>query len=115
MPKTTALSAYKSGQHSVRAKHHRRARAVPSLAIIAGFAPTAIYAYQGLAVNGPHEVVTRLLARLTGYSMTEKKWKWDELVDGWGPVLLGIAAHKVANATGINKSVRKLTMGLLSI
>jgi len=98
-----------------RARHHRRTRAAPSLAILMGFAPTLIYAYQGLAVNGPYEAVTRAMARITGYSMTERKWKLNELIDGWGPILLGIVAHKVANKTGLNRSVRKITMGLLSI
>ena len=115
MAKTTALAAYRSGQRSVRTKTHRKAKPAVSLAILAGFAPTAIYAYQGLAVNGPYEAVTRLTARFTGYSMTERKFKLNELLEGWGPVLLGMLAHRVANRTGINKSVRKLTMGLLSI
>jgi hypothetical protein len=97
------------------ARAHRRAKAGISLAILAGFAPTAIYAVQGFQQQGPMEGVARLSARMTGYSITEKKFKLDELMSGWLPVLGGVLAHKLANRLGVNKMLRKATMGFVGI
>lgn len=110
MAKNTALAAYKAGVKS-RVKHHKRVKTRISLAIIAGLAPTAMYAYKGFkdgATPGPVEASARLVARLTGYSITEDRWKYHELVSGWWPILMGVGIHKLANKFGVNRALRSI-------
>jgi hypothetical protein len=99
-----------------RARH--KAKTGISLAILAGFAPTAGYAIEGFRRGGEAgitEGIARIVVRLTGYSITESKWHGGELVKGWAPVLMGVLAHKAANKLGVNRYVRKATMGFISI
>lgn len=112
---STALSAYRAGIRAAKPRSHRRAKAGISLAIVAGFAPTAVYAFQGFRDQGAMEGVARISARLTGYSPTENKFKFNELAAGWLPILAGGLAHKIANRMGINRQLRKATMGWISI
>jgi hypothetical protein len=98
-----------------RAIARRRAKPALSLAMLAGFAPTAIYAYNGFKQQGLEEGVARMAARLTGYSFTEQKWKPNELLAGMLPLVGGAIVHKIANRVGINRQLRKLTMGFISI
>ena len=89
-----------------KARIHRRAKASISVAMILGFAPTALWAYDGAKQFGVSEGLTRLVGRFTGYSMTEKKWQADQLVAGWAPIIAGILAHKIANKVGLNRMIR---------
>jgi hypothetical protein len=86
-----------------------------SLAILAGFVPTAMYAYAGYKQQGANEAGARIVARLTGYSYIENKFKPMELFNGWAPLLGGVIAHRAANRFGVNRYLRKATMGILSI
>jgi len=116
---TTALSAYKAGARSARGRSHRKAKTSLSLAMLAGFAPTLMFAYEGFKIGGDEggveEAAHRLTMRLTGYEWKGGVFSVGELVKGWAPLLIGAMAHKMANKVGINRSLRKATMGFISI
>lgn len=111
----TALTAYKAGERSTRGKKHRRGHPSISLAMVAGLAPTLAFAYDGFKAGGIEEATYRVTGRLTGYNWKTHQWYAGELFRGVGPLVLGAIVHKVANRSGINRSVRQLTMGWLSI
>jgi hypothetical protein len=108
--KTIVKYRRKSGK-----RHHRRAKQGISLAILAGFAPTALFAWQGYQDQGIGEVPHRLIGRLVGYDINVHKFSLDELAKGWIPIIGGALAHKMANRLGINRVVRRATMGFISI
>lgn len=95
-------------------KHHHHKKRIP-LAIIAGLAPTAVYGFQGFQQQGPIEGLARVSARLTGYSPTENKFKYDELVKGWFPLLLGYVGHKIAGKLGINRMIASTGIPFIEI
>jgi len=90
----------------VRTKARRRKSGftIP-LAVIGGMVPTAVFAAEGLKVGGPLEAAKRASMRLTGYNPWEKQWYFSEFAAGWGPILAGLIAHKLANKTGINRAL----------
>lgn len=102
-----------------KSKARRRSRPSLSLAVVAGFAPTLAFAIEGFKLPGDQggivEAAHRVTMRMTGYEWKNNKWYASELAMGVGPLLLGGLVHKMANKMGINKTVRKATMGFLSI
>lgn len=76
-------------------------------------------AYVGLDAYRSYGLSTQMLAKImkstTGYDPAGKKFDAAAATPFWMGSLAGIVVHKVANKTGINKHVRKLTMGYLSI
>lgn len=102
-----------------QSKARRRSRPSLSLAVVAGFAPTLAFAIEGFKLPGDQggivEAAHRVTMRMTGYEWKNNKWIASELAMGVGPLLLGGLVHKMANKMGINKTVRKATMGFLSI
>jgi len=103
---SSTLAAYRAGERASRGKAKRHSRMKPSLAIMAGFLPTAVYAYKGFRDVGVEEGATRITSRLTGYSFTTQKWLASEVFKGWMPVLGGVIAHKAASRLGINRALR---------
>lgn len=97
----------------------RRTRPSLSLAVMAGFAPTLAFAIEGFKLPGDQggivEAAHRVTMRMTGYEWKNNKWLASQLAMGVGPVLLGGLVHKMANRFGINRTVRKATMGIFSI
>lgn len=79
------------------------------LAVVAGFAPTAIFALQGAklpgAQGGIEEAAHRLTMRMTGYEWKGNLWSGAELMKGWLPMLAGFFTHKLANKMGINRAI----------
>ena len=117
----SALAAYKAGARAGRGRlrSHRKGKASISLAMLAGFAPTVAFAYDGFRIPGDQggvvEAAHRVTMRLTGYEWKGGGFSFDELMKGWVPLLMGALAHKGASALGINKHLRKATMGFISI
>jgi len=87
--------------------------------MLAGFAPTLIFAYDGFKLSGDEggiaEAAHRVTMRMTGFEWKGGGFSTGELIKGWAPLLIGAVAHKMANKMGINRSIRKATMGFLSI
>lgn len=47
-----------------------------------------------------------------GYSVENQKWYTGNLPRFWAPMAGGIVAHKVANWTGLNASLRAMKLGI---
>lgn len=113
--KNAALSAYKAGVNARKSgKHHKKPFTI-SLAIVGGFVPLALFAYDGMVTKGPVNAASRIAMRLTGYDTTQEKFYWKELVKGWTPILAGIIGHKVANKLGINRMIAQAGIPILRI
>jgi len=118
---TTVLSAYKSGVKAAKSsgRSHRKGKAAISLAMLAGFAPTVAFAYEGFKIGGDQggivEAAHRVTMRLTGYEWKGGVFSAAELAKGWTPLLIGALAHMGAQKLGINRHLRKATMGFISI
>lgn len=80
-----------------------------SLAILAGLAPTAAFAYEGFkgadGMSGIEGAAYHLTGRLTGYNWKTNQWYAGEMAKGWGPIILGAVVHKLANRVGINRMI----------
>jgi hypothetical protein len=115
---TKAISRRRAVRY-MRARTHRRSKTSLSLAMLAGLAPTLAYAYEGFKIGGDQggivEAAHRVTMRMTGWEWKGQRFYFDQLAMGVGPLLLGAGVHKLANKSGINRMVRKATMGFLSI
>lgn len=112
----------KTRQVYVRRVGRRAKKTTLSLAVMAGFAPTLAYAYEGFKLNegkgpdgGMQEAAHRLTMRLTGYEWKGNYWSSELLVQGLGPVLLGMLIHKGANKLGINRMLARAGVPLLRV
>lgn len=89
------------------------------LGIVAGLGPTAAFAYQGFRIPGDQggivEAAHRVTMRLTGYEWKGNVWNLNDLLAGWGPLLLGTFAHKAANKLGINHMIAAAGIPVLRI
>jgi hypothetical protein len=52
---------------------------------------------------------------ITGYNMTTGKFNVSQAVPFWGGEIVGIVVHKAATKFGVNRYVKKLTMGFLEL
>jgi hypothetical protein len=105
--------------YRARPRHHSKAKMTIPLALIAGLAPTAMFALEGFQIQGSEggikEAAHRLTGRLTGYEWKGGTWSLAELSKGWLPILAGVAAHKMANRFGINRWLSSTGVPLLRI
>jgi hypothetical protein len=113
MPKTRAISRRRFVTRLTR-RHHKPKMTV-SLAILAGLAPTAVFAAEGFSAGGISEVGHRLTGRLTGWDTGTSKWSMAELGKGWIPILGGVLVHKLANRFGINRMIAQSGIPLIRI
>ena len=118
MATNTALSAYKAGAKAAskpRGKS-RKGKFNFSLAIGAGFVPMALDVYAGAQGGGGIKgAMQNLIYNTTGWNTSEHRWESRGLIRGWSPVIAGVLVHKLATHFGINRHVRKLTGGMISI
>jgi len=102
-----------------RSRSRSRSRPAISLAILAGFAPTAAFAYDGFKIPGDQgglvEAAHRVTMRLTGYEWKGQRWDAQQLAMGLLPLFAGALVHKMAGKTGINRMMKKATMGFITI
>jgi len=118
MPKgSTELTAFKAGIKARRTGRRHRARMTIPLAMVAGLAPTLLYAADALQTNagGPKVAIARIGSRLTGYNAYTSTFSGAELMRGWGPLLMGALVHKAANAIGINRMLSRAKVPLLRV
>jgi hypothetical protein len=103
----------------VRRVGRRAKKTTISLAVLAGFAPTAAFALEGFRVGGDQggltEAAHRITMRLTGYEWKGGGWHAGELFKGLGPLLLGAGVHKLANRFGINRMIASAGIPLFRI
>ena len=98
---------------------HRKAGMTVSLAMIAGLAPTAAFAYEGYKIPGDQggivEAAHRVTMRLTGFEWKGNKWNIDDAIMGLLPLLVGGGVHKLANRMGINRMIANAGIPILRI
>lgn len=96
-----------------RGKKGRRGKASIPLAVVA---PLGIVVLKDIeAGGGPSSIANRIVEDVTGYNVIGKKFTASEAMPFWIGSLVGIVVHKVAGKTGVNKHVKKLTMGYFSV
>jgi len=106
----------------VKRAGRRAKKTTVSLAVLAGFAPTAAYAYEGFKLNGGQgpdggiqEAAHRITMRLTGYEWKGGYWDAGLLFKGLGPLILGALMHKGANKLGVNRMIANAGIPLIRI
>lgn len=114
---TRAVTRYRT--RSVR-RRGGRSRAYGSsgvsVAILLGFVPTvAEMVRQAQAGWAFKDILSTPVYNYTGYSMNTGQWTAKGLINGWAPVLAGVAVHWLANRFGVNRYVSRMTHGAISI
>jgi hypothetical protein len=103
----------------IRKVGRRAKKTTVSLAILAGFAPTAAFAYNGYRIGGDQggfaEAAHRITLRMTGWEWKSGQWSFGDLVQGVGPLVAGAAVHKLANRFGINRMIASAGIPILRI
>lgn len=95
-----------------RKKHYRRPGFTLPLAIVGGFMPMAVGAYNRRSTPG--EIPKYLLASLTGY-YPGVGWNAANMKDGALPLLAGMLAHKLAGRLGINRLLARARVPVIRI
>ena len=98
-----------------RGKRSRRrtSKAIPVLPTVAAVLP-AYKAWTGAA--GDFKTLPMLLMwEYTGYNTDTGTFRYEKLAGTAGPIVVGYIAHKVANRIGVNRMIKKLTMGYLTL
>ena len=86
------------------------------VAVIAGFAPIAIHTLEGYKAGGVKGALNDLSAYTTGYVPADGQWKPAHLVEGMGPVILGIMVHKyVGGKMGVNRMLTSAGVPLVRL
>lgn len=86
------------------------------VAVIAGFAPIAIHTVNGYKSGGIKGALNDLSAYTTGYVPADNSWKPVHLLEGMGPVVLGIMVHKfVGGKMGVNRMLSKSGVPLIRL
>lgn len=111
MAKTRTITRY------VRPRRRARSRGgfTVSTAIVAGFAPLVLDVVHGYQTGGLSSASNDLLANLTGYDARAKKWDFQLLLKGMGPVMAGYVLHKFAGKLGINRAIARAGIPWLRI
>jgi len=60
-------------------------------------------------------LVSDWMAHYIGYVAHANVWRWDYAAVGWGTLLLGAVAHKVAGLLGVNRALGRAKVPLLRI
>jgi len=110
-PKVVRVARRRYGRK--RRGGRRGSKAVP-VAMVLPIILQAKMAYDtagGLNSALPNEMVTRF----TGYNPKANQWSFDYVKPFFFGEIAGIVAHKVAGKMGVNKHVKKLTLGWLQI
>lgn len=96
--------------------HRKRAGFTLPLAVIAGMAPIALHTMNGYKSGGISGALNDLSAYTTGYVPADNQWKPAHLVEGMGPVLLGLAVHKfIGGKMGLNRMLANAGVPLVRL
>lgn len=86
----------------------------PVMGIIGCFAPAIEAGLAGRYV-GANSMVDWATLRITGYNNQNKTWSFNELKQGWLPILAGAMAHKLAGMVGVNAALGRAKVPLLRV
>jgi len=100
-------------KHRYKKSHKRGKQSIP-LAPVLPAVGLVLSAYTG--AKGFNATMANNISKgMVGYDLTNGKFAVASAVPFWLSTLGGVVLHKVANKSGVNAHVRKLTMGWLSI
>ena len=85
------------------------------IGIVAGLAPLGYDVYNGAKANGFNGMVEAGVYDLSGYSISQKKWDFGQMVKGWTPIIAGYVAHKLAGVFGINAALGRYHVPVIRI
>jgi hypothetical protein len=85
------------------------------LAAIMGFAPMFGAAMKDYKAGGAYGAAAGLSLRTTGWDIVDQKWRPEYLLQGLGPVFLGMMVHKMAGRMGINRALANAGIPLLRL
>ena len=111
---TKTITRYRS--HPRAKQHHRKASMTIPVAALAGFAPLAIEAVGAWKAGGPANMASRVLIKTTGYNTQDGKWYGAQMMEGLGPIVLGLMVHKyIGGKMGINRQLARSGIPLLRL
>jgi len=90
----------------------RKSKAIAVLPTIVGVMP-AINAYRGAGLS--KDLPAWLMVEYTGYNPVNKTFDSSKPIALGTGVVVAIIGHKLANNFGINRTVKKLTGGMLQL
>ena len=95
--------------------HRRRQTTIP-LAVVAGFVPLAKDVWSGYKASGLSGAQHYLVGGITGYDSNTGKLNlpW-ALSHFWGPVAIGVVAHKLAGRLGVNRALSRAGVPFLRV
>jgi len=102
----------------VRSARRRTSKTTLPITLLASLAPLGIHAYEGYKNTGEWGGFKGLLHNIaldtTGYYAAEKRFDLSyPMTRLYGPMFLGMVAHKLAGWTGINRALSRARVPLL--
>lgn len=115
-PQTSKKKARKTKVRTM-ARRGRKSRksgkpAIPLLMTLPVVIP-AVKSYQAVGMTAA--LPEYMLWQTTGYSASEGKFNKDLVIRQVGLTVAGMVGHKVANRLGINKHLKRMTMGYFNL
>ena len=92
-----------------------RRKGKQSIALLPILPPVAVALGEFKKTGMSADTLTGCMYYMTGYNMNDKTFDFDRAKGFVTGEIVAIIGHKVANRTGINKHIRKLTGGYLSL
>jgi len=95
-----------------RGKRGSKKGGIPLLVVLPAIAPgvASIYACRDNPTNIPKDMIWRYTGFQSGAG-----WNWGQALESGGPIIAGFVGHKILNKVGVNKYVKKLTMGYFTL
>ncbi len=100
-----------------KATTHRRSKGMTvPVAVLAGFAPLATYAYLDFKQGGVKLAGEGMLARLTGINLNADHYDWAAMGQGLFPILGGLLVHKyIGGKMGVNRMLANAGVPLIRL
>lgn len=110
MAKTRTVTRYRRPKR----KHSKRKFTLP-LAVVAGFAPGATFAYTGLKAGGVTGGMNNLAYAYGGFDAGTGKFNMAGLYRGTIPAVGGFIIHMIASRLGVNRALASAGIPILRI
>jgi len=96
--------------------HRKQGFTIP-IAVVAGFAPLAIYGLNDYKTGGIASLGDGLARRLTGFGTPGSGGTWEpkHLASGLVPIVGGLFVHKLASRLGVNRALSQAGVPILRV
>lgn len=98
-----------------RAKRRSKGGMTLPIAVLAGFVPLALNAKKDYDDGGLQVLGKGLVLRTTGMNTETLKWMPEYLMQGVGPIVVGVFVHKLASKLGINRGLARAGVPFLRV